>query len=146
MSLIETCFCLRLYGNLNSTWSSSTNIFVPGYLGIMVTRQVQFCCIFAVTKDKFDHFLKKLLHSITWHIYHHNSSWFLSRHKNIRVLQEKVKKYYIFTNYFDRSLFEQNVFMISIFFTNFWPSASNFKSFFRSIEDFFSNSRSELFW
>ena len=30
--------------------------FVPGYLGIMVTRQVQFCCIFAVTKDKFDYF------------------------------------------------------------------------------------------
>ena len=34
--------------------------FVPGYLGIMITRQVQFCCIFAATKDKFDYFLKKL--------------------------------------------------------------------------------------
>ena len=36
-----------------------TNIFVPGYLGIMVTRQQQFCCIFAATKDKFYYFLKK---------------------------------------------------------------------------------------
>ena len=34
----------------------NTDNFVPGYLGIMVTRQVQFCCIFAVTKDKFDYF------------------------------------------------------------------------------------------
>ena len=35
-----------------------TNVFVPGYLGIMVTRQQQFCCIFAATKDIFD-YLKK---------------------------------------------------------------------------------------
>ena len=56
---------------------------MPSYLGIMVTRQVQFCCIFAATKDKFDYFLKKLFHSSTSHTYHHNSSWFLSRHKNI---------------------------------------------------------------
>ena len=27
---------------------------MPGYLGIMATRHVQFYCIFAVTKDKFD--------------------------------------------------------------------------------------------
>jgi hypothetical protein len=27
---------------------------VPGYLGIMITRHQQFCCIFAATKDKFD--------------------------------------------------------------------------------------------
>ena len=60
-----------------------TNNFVPSYLGIMVTRQVQFCCIFAATKGKFDYFLKKLFHSSTSHTYHHNSSWFLSRHKNI---------------------------------------------------------------
>ena len=33
-----------------------TDNFVPGYLGIMVTRQVKFCCIVAVTKDKFDYF------------------------------------------------------------------------------------------
>jgi hypothetical protein len=39
-----------------------TNNFVPGYLGIMVTRNVQFCCIFAATKDKLDYFLKKLFH------------------------------------------------------------------------------------
>ena len=36
------------------TWT--TDNFAPGYLGIMVTRQVQFCCTFAVTKDKFDYF------------------------------------------------------------------------------------------
>ena len=35
---------------------TGTNIFVPGYLGIMVTRQLRFCCIFAMTKDKFDYF------------------------------------------------------------------------------------------
>ena len=64
----------------------STNIFVPGYLGIMVTRQQQFCCIFAATKDKFDYFLKKLFYSSTWHTYHHNSSLFLNRHKNIHGL------------------------------------------------------------
>ena len=33
-----------------------TNNFMPGYLGIMATRHLQFCCIFAVTKDKFDYF------------------------------------------------------------------------------------------
>ena len=33
-----------------------TNNSLPGYLGIMATRHVQFCCIFAVTKDKFDYF------------------------------------------------------------------------------------------
>ena len=43
----------------------STNNFVPGYLGIMVTRQKQFCCIFAL------------------HTYHHNSILFLNSHKNI---------------------------------------------------------------
>ena len=62
---------------------AGTNIFVPGYFGIMVTRQQQFCCIFATTKDKFDYFLKKLFHSSTLHTYHHNSSLFLNRHKNI---------------------------------------------------------------
>ena len=62
----------------------TTNIFVPGYLGIMVTRQQQFCCIFAGTKDKFDYFLKKLFHSSTSHTYHHNSSLFLNRHKNLK--------------------------------------------------------------
>ena len=36
--------------------SCITNNFVPGYLGIMATRHVQFCYIFAVTKDKFDYF------------------------------------------------------------------------------------------
>ena len=65
------------------TRPNHTNNFVPSYLGIMVTRQVQFCCIFAATKDKFDYFLKKLFHSSTSPTYHHNSSWFLSRHKNI---------------------------------------------------------------
>ena len=54
--------------------SVDTDNFVPGYLGIMVTRQVQFCCIFAATKDKFGYFLKKLFHSSTLHTDHHNSS------------------------------------------------------------------------
>ena len=31
-------------------------------------------------------------------------------------------------------------------FANLWPSASNFKSFSRSLEQFFSHSRSEQFW
>ena len=34
----------------------STINLLPGYLGIMATRHVQFGCIFAVTKDKFDYF------------------------------------------------------------------------------------------
>ena len=53
---------LKLFSNINynSTNFVDMNISVPGYLGIMVTRQEQFCCIFAVTKDKFDYFLKKL--------------------------------------------------------------------------------------
>ena len=34
---------------------------LPGYRGIMATRHVQFCCIFAVTKDKFDYFEKKFV-------------------------------------------------------------------------------------
>ena len=68
-----------------------TNIFVPGYLGIMVTRQQQFCCIFAATKDKFDYFLKKLFHSSTSHTYHHNSSLFLNRHKNIHDGQHDTR-------------------------------------------------------
>ena len=75
--------------NFSVQWSLTTNIFVPGYLGIMVTKQQQFCCIFAATKDKFDYFLKKLFHSSTSHTYHHNSSWFLSRHKNIYDLESK---------------------------------------------------------
>ena len=52
---------------------------MPGYLGIMVTRQQQFCCIFAAKKDKFDYFLN----SSTSHTYHHNSILFLNSHKNI---------------------------------------------------------------
>ena len=59
---------------------AGTNIFVPGYFGIMVTRQQQFCCIFATTKDKFDYFLNKLFHSSTLHTYHQNSNFFLYRH------------------------------------------------------------------
>ena len=41
---------------LETVCCKNTNNFVPSYLEIMVTRQVQFCCIFAVTKDKFDYF------------------------------------------------------------------------------------------
>ena len=70
-----------------ATWYEivkNTNIFVPGYLGTMVTGQQQFCCIFAARKDKFDSSLKKLFHSSTSNTYHHNSSLFLSWHKNIR--------------------------------------------------------------
>ena len=70
--------------------SSSFNFFVPGYLGIMVTRQKQYCCIFAVTKDNFDCFLKKLFHSSTSHTYHHNSSLFLSRHKSFKRLKQAL--------------------------------------------------------
>ena len=71
---------------LCSGWMKRMNNFVPGYSGyhgIRVTRQQQFCCIFAARKDKFGYFLKKLLHSSTLHTYHHNSSLFFSRHKNI---------------------------------------------------------------
>ena len=39
-----------------STTVPNTNNSLPGYFGIMATRHVQFCCIFAVTKDKFDYF------------------------------------------------------------------------------------------
>ena len=28
---------------------------MPGYLGIMVTRQLHFCCTFVATKDKFEY-------------------------------------------------------------------------------------------
>ena len=57
----------------NKSVPVSTNIFVPGYLGIMVTRQQQFCCIFAATKDKSGSFLKKLFHSSTLHPCHHDN-------------------------------------------------------------------------
>jgi hypothetical protein len=40
---------------------ATTNIFVPGYLGIIVIRQQQFCCIFAAGKDKFDCFVKEIV-------------------------------------------------------------------------------------
>ena len=63
-----------VYTTVYLIYEVHTNIFVPGYLGIMVTRQQQFCFIFAATKDKFDYFLKKLFHSSTSHTYHHNSS------------------------------------------------------------------------
>ena len=80
---------------LTNSYTLFTNIFVPGYLGIMVTRQQQFCCIFAATKDKFDYFLKKLFHSSTSHTYHHNSSWFFSRPKNIydHVEEERAQRH-----------------------------------------------------
>ena len=32
---------------------AARNNSLPGYFGIMATRHVQFCCIFAVTKDYF---------------------------------------------------------------------------------------------
>ena len=51
--------------NIGISLVQGTNIFVPGSLGIMVTRQLQFCCIFVVTKNKFGYFLKKLFHSST---------------------------------------------------------------------------------
>ena len=54
------------------------------------TRQQQFCCIFAATKDKFDYFLNKLFHSSTSHTYHHNSSLFLSRHKSFKRLKQAL--------------------------------------------------------
>ena len=73
-----------------------TNIFVPGYLGIMVTRQQHFCCIYAATKDKLDYFLKKLFHSSISHTYHHNSSLFLNMHKNIRFSNMQEKKFELF--------------------------------------------------
>ena len=39
-------------------------------------------------------FLKKLFHPSTPHTYHHNSSWFLSRHKNFYVFKP-VWYYYL---------------------------------------------------
>ena len=71
---------------------ASTNNFLPGYLGIMVTRHVQFCCIFVATKDKLDYFLKKLFHFSTSHTYNHNSS--LGRHKNIHDSESFVHVFY----------------------------------------------------
>ena len=56
-------------------------------LELWLPDKLQFCCIFAATKDKFDYFLKKLFHSSTSHTYHHNSSLFLNRHKNIHVAE-----------------------------------------------------------
>ena len=55
LALTNTQGCPRLPQGCPEV-APSTNNFVPGYLGIMVTRHVQFCCIFAVTKDKFDYF------------------------------------------------------------------------------------------
>ena len=66
----------------------NTNNFVPGYLGIMVTRQVQFCCVFAATKDKFGIYLKKLFHSSTLHTYHHNFSWTIRQARNYLCSQK----------------------------------------------------------
>jgi hypothetical protein len=74
------------------------NIFVPGYLEIMVTRQQQFCCIFASTKDKFGYFLKKLFHSRTSHTYNHYSSLFLNRHKNIHAFDLSFSAIWAFIN------------------------------------------------
>ena len=70
------------------------NIFVPGYLGIMVTRQQQFCCIFAATKDKFGSFLKKLFLFSTLHTYHHNSNWTIRQAMNYRHIIWMVPKQY----------------------------------------------------
>ena len=47
-------------------------------LELLLPVPVQFCCIFAATKDKFGSFLKKLFHSSTSHTYHHNSRQELS--------------------------------------------------------------------
>ena len=47
---------------------------------------VQFCCIFAATKDKFGSFLQKLFHSSTSHTYHHNSSWTIRQARNYLCL------------------------------------------------------------
>ena len=43
------------FGQGSFSFNFMAYFFVLGYLGIMVTRQLQFCCIFPVTKDKFDH-------------------------------------------------------------------------------------------
>ena len=55
----------------------------------------------------------------------------------MRNLQEQVKKAFVTKNYSDLSLFEQIVLVISKVFTNSRPSASNFKSFSQSLEQFF---------
>ena len=51
-------------------------------LELQLPVPVQFCCIFAATKDKFGSFLKKLFHSSTSHTYHHNSSWTIRQARN----------------------------------------------------------------
>ena len=76
----------RLASNIHPQPNESTDISLPGCLGIIVTC-IMYCCIFAATKDKFGSLLKKLFHSSTLHIYHHNSSSFLKRHKNVHVFK-----------------------------------------------------------
>ena len=53
---LKNGYCKHPYSYLVNDPQTSTNNSLPGYFGIMATRHVQFCCIFAVTKDKFDYF------------------------------------------------------------------------------------------
>lgn len=53
---IRSLLCETVVYKKQTVVLRNTNNSLPGYLGIMATRHVQFCCIFAVTKDKFDHF------------------------------------------------------------------------------------------
>jgi hypothetical protein len=59
-----------------------TDNSLPGCLGIIVTCTCTVLLYFAVTKDKFGSFLKKLFHSSTSHTYHHNSSWTIRQARN----------------------------------------------------------------
>ena len=79
----------KLWRHLGSAKSASNSrIFLCLVtLELWLPDKHQFCCIFVVTKDKFGYFLKKLFHSSISHTYHHNSSLFLNRHKNIRASQ-----------------------------------------------------------
>ena len=65
---------------------------------------------------------------------------------NILYLRNHQEKVFCFKNCTDISLFELIAQLISKNLQNCQPSASNFKSFSRSIEQYFFQNRSEQFW
>ena len=76
----------------------------------------------------------------------YNSYFNWSNMIDLRNLQEQIKKSFLFQKlaWPDLLLFE---WIVLNFFAKAWPSASNFKSFFRSLKQFFLTvRRSEYFW
>ena len=79
------CYCLLSILRSKYLWCSN---FLTQIIPCLVALElqlpvlVQFCCIFAATKDKFGYFLKKLFHSSTSHTYHHNSNWTIGKARN----------------------------------------------------------------